>query len=100
MVTMVTLSLSRLVSLSFFIRVCLVLYGEIHDSHSLMQYTDVDYKVFSDAARHVRAGASPYQRLTYRYVLSPNLHNRYVTVAILDMLIVLRVPTLIMRILL
>ena len=65
---MVTVSLPRLLSLALAVRICLVLYGEIHDQHSLLKYTDVDYKVFSDAARHVCAGGSPYQRLTYRSV--------------------------------
>lgn len=63
-------TLPQLLSASLLLRICLVLYGEVHDQHSLLKYTDVDYKVFSDAARHVRAGGSPYQRLTYRFVPS------------------------------
>lgn len=33
------------------LRVGLIIYSEWHDSRSVVKYTDVDYRVFSDAAR-------------------------------------------------
>lgn len=54
-------------STAMFIRLCLINYGNYHDNYFDVPYTDVDYKVFSDAARHVLNGNSPYKRHTYRY---------------------------------
>ncbi|KII95366.1 glycosyltransferase family 50 protein [Plicaturopsis crispa FD-325 SS-3] len=67
------------------IRIGLIWYSEWHDARSLVKYTDVDYRVFSDAARFLlQPGANgsnvaqgpwgswfhignPYTRETYRY---------------------------------
>lgn len=70
---------------SLFIRILLVIYSILHDEVSKVKYTDIDYKVFTDAARHYLNGNSPYDRHTYRYsplvaiLLLPNiiLHNSF-----------------------
>nr|CAI5842377.1 unnamed protein product [Callosobruchus analis] len=64
---------------SLMVRLLLVVYGNYHDTISEVKYTDIDYKVFTDAARHVAHGGSPYDRSTYRYspiiaiLLIPNI---------------------------
>ncbi|TFK86035.1 glycosyltransferase family 50 protein, partial [Polyporus arcularius HHB13444] len=87
-------SFSSILLISSLLRVALIIYSEWHDAHSVVKYTDVDYRVFSDAARFVlnptpenRAEGplaqwlhvgSPYTRETYRYtpllaiLLAPN----------------------------
>ncbi|XP_044269911.1 GPI mannosyltransferase 1 [Tribolium madens] len=52
---------------SLIVRLALVAYGAYHDQVSSVPYTDIDYKVFTDAARHVLDHKSPYERHTYRY---------------------------------
>ena len=44
-------SFNQLLAISIALRVALILYSEWHDAHAVVKYTDVDYRVFSDAAR-------------------------------------------------
>lgn len=54
-------------SVAFVARITLVLYAHIHDYLFKVNFTDIDYHVFSDAAKHVSKGGSPFDRATYRY---------------------------------
>ncbi|KAG8708448.1 GPI mannosyltransferase 1 [Ceratobasidium sp. 394] len=67
------------------LRLALITYGDYHDRHSSLKYTDIDYRVFSDASHflshpsdgntaagfipHVLSWSlgDPYTRSTYRY---------------------------------
>jgi phosphatidylinositol glycan class M len=46
-------SFRTLLVVSAVLRVVLILYSEWHDAHSIVKYTDIDYRVFSDAARFI-----------------------------------------------
>lgn len=43
-------SLRNVLLSAILLRISLILYSEWHDARSLVKYTDVDYRVFSDAA--------------------------------------------------
>lgn len=66
--------------ISFAIRFGIIIWGEWFDSFSEVPYTDIDYRVVSDGARHIwQNNNSPYLRHTYRYspifamLMIPNL---------------------------
>jgi phosphatidylinositol glycan class M len=73
-------SLRKHLAYSLIIRLVLIAYGEVQDQISEVSYTDVDYRVVTDGARHIYNGKSPFNRHTYRYtpllaiLLLPNIY--------------------------
>lgn len=49
------------------LRAGMIVYGEWQDTHMEVPYTDVDYTVFTDGARLMVQGESPFKHDTYRY---------------------------------
>ena len=47
------LAFKNVIIFSIVLRVALIFYSEWHDAHSVLKYTDIDYHVFSDAARYL-----------------------------------------------
>ena len=58
---------SKILTLAILLRITLLVYGILQDNYAALPYTDIDYFVFTDAARYTHNHQSPYLRETYRY---------------------------------
>merc|ERR1719285_1047625 len=65
--------------LGLVIRLIFLIFGAWQDRNFDVPFTDIDYRVFTDAAEHMVEGRSPFKRHTYRYtpilawILQPNI---------------------------
>src|SRR4051794_29461901 len=57
----------KVLRLSILLHIGFLAYGYIQDLHPVIKFTDIDYLVFTDGARSLSQGLSPYLRATYRY---------------------------------
>lgn len=93
--------------ISVFLRLILIIYGELQDAISEVPYTDVDYKVVTDGAVHVLNGRSPFARNTYRYtpllayIVIPNLiiHSAFgkIIFSLIDVLVGILIKKLVLN---
>ncbi len=66
--------------LGLLIRIILFLIGVYMDKFTETDYSDIDYRIFTDGARYVTEGKSPFERTTYRYtpllaiMMTPNIY--------------------------
>ena len=69
-----------IVLIAIIIRISLIFYGTFHDCIMDVQFTDIDYSVFTEAAEFLANGQSPYLKTTYKYtpllayILIPNIY--------------------------
>ncbi|KAK0168450.1 hypothetical protein PV327_002248 [Microctonus hyperodae] len=89
------------------LRIILIAYSNFHDKYFAVPYTDIDYKVYTDAARLITNGESPYDRHTYRYtpllafILTPNilLHFSFgkIIFSIIDIVVTILIKKILLR---
>lgn len=94
-------------ALALTLRLILIAYADFHDKYFSVPYTDIDYKVYTDASRLLLTGKSPYERHTYRYtpllalILTPNifLHPSFgkILFSIIDVIIGILMKHLLMK---
>ena len=62
------LKTKQLFRIAFLLRVLLLVYSYVHELFGTdFKYTDIDYTIFTDGAKHIVNGESPFDRDTYRY---------------------------------